>query len=78
MATVWWESFGPLMATTLTALLFGVCVASGLETDRWFNGVFFHQAWALSALIPIVIGILVSFFLFNRKRRKSPSFRAGI
>ena len=63
---VWRESFGPLIDTTLTALLFGVCLASGLETARWLNDdLFFHQAWHLSVLLPIVIGILVSFFLFK-------------
>ena len=58
---VWRESFCPLIDTTLTALLFGVCLASGLETARWLNDdLFFHQAWYLSVLLPIVIGILVS------------------
>ncbi|MHB1641117.1 MAG: hypothetical protein ACYCS8_00475 [Acidithiobacillus sp.] len=65
-AAVWRELFGPFMATTLSALFFGVCLASGLETARWLHeDVFLHQGWVLSALIPIVIGMLVYFLLFK-------------
>ena len=65
-AAVWRESFGPFVATLLSALFFGGCLASGLETARWLHeDVFLHQGWVLSALIPIVIGMLVYFLLFK-------------